>query len=252
MNIRWDAEGYRDNFAFVHQYGESVLELIKSNPGALAVDIGCGNGALSCKLAERGYRVIGIDASEEMLKTAEALHPELNFQQGDACSVQLKEKADIIFSNAVFHWIDAEKQQQMLQNLADQLKEGGELVCEFGGKGCAETVHAALERAFERRGLKYRRTFYFPTIGMYAPMLEKAGFRVEYAVLFERPTEQKQEDGLREWINMFVKVPFEGISAQLKDEIIWDAEAETKEALYHDGKWYIDYIRIRFRAVKEK
>lgn len=51
---------------------------------------------------------------------------------------------------------------------------------------------------------------------------------------------------------MFVKTPFEGISAQLKDEIIRDAENETREVLYYDGKWYIDYVRIRFRAVKEK
>ena len=252
MNIQWDAEKYRDDFSFVHQYGEDVLNLIKSKPGAFVVDLGCGNGALSSKLAESGYRVIGIDASEEMLKTAKALHPEITFQRGDACSFQLKEKADVIFSNAVFHWIDEEKQQTMIQNLADQLAEGGELICEFGGKGCAETVHLALERAFFRRGLKYPRTFYFPTIGTYAPILEKAGFRVEYAVLFDRPTLQKSEDGLREWINMFVTAPFKGISESQKEEIIQEAEKETREKLYRDGKWYIDYVRIRFRAVKER
>lgn len=99
MNIQWNAEKYRDDFSFVHQYGEDVLNLIKSKPGALVVDLGCGNGALSSKLAESGYRVIGIDASDEMLKTAKNLHPELTFQRGDACSFQLKEKADVIFSN---------------------------------------------------------------------------------------------------------------------------------------------------------
>ena len=49
---------------------------------------------------------------------------------------------------------------------------------------------------------------------------------------------------------MFDKAPFEGMDEGLKSEIIEEAEAETKEKLYHDGSWYIDYVRIRFRAVK--
>lgn len=170
--------------------------------------------------------------------------------QGDACSFHLKEPLDAIFSNAVFHWIDASMHPHMLCHLAGQLKTGGELVCEFGGNGCAETVHAALERAFAKRGLVYPRVFYFPTIGEYAPLLEEAGFRVEYAVLFDRPTKQKTEDGFKDWVNMFDKAPFEGMDEALKDEIIAEAEAESKEKLYHDGSWYIDYVRIRFRAVK--
>lgn len=46
MNIQWNAEKYRDDFSFVHQYGEDVLNLIKSKPGALVVDLGCGNGSI--------------------------------------------------------------------------------------------------------------------------------------------------------------------------------------------------------------
>jgi len=214
------------------------------------LDLGCGNGALSVKLLEKGYKVIGMDASEAMLEIAKAQYPHMTFLQGDACSFHLKEPLDAIFSNAVFHWIDASMHPHMLCHLAGQLKTGGELVCEFGGNGCAETVHAALERAFAKRGLVYPRVFYFPTIGEYAPLLEEAGFRVEYAVLFDRPTKQKTEDGFKDWVNMFDKAPFEGMDEALKDEIIAEAEAESKEKLYHDGSWYIDYVRIRFRAVK--
>lgn len=49
---------------------------------------------------------------------------------------------------------------------------------------------------------------------------------------------------------MFDKAPFEGMDEALKDEIIAEAEAESKEKLYHDGSWYIDYVRIRFRSRK--
>lgn len=250
MNITWDAKGYTDNFSFVHKYGEDVLELIDAAPGSFVVDLGCGNGALSEKLCERGYRVLGVDASANMLREAQKAHPSLSFMAADATEFSLEEKADVIFSNAVFHWIDGEKQECLIKNVADQLKPGGTLVCEFGGKGCAETVHAALERNFIKRGYPYLRPFYFPTIGEYAPLLEKYGFRVEYATLFDRPTVQKTDHGLEDWIRMFVKKAFEAVPADTADEIIRETVKELEDRLFVEGKWIVDYVRIRFKARK--
>ena len=53
MNIDWNAKGYQKDFAFVPKYGEAALDLIDAAPGALAVDLGCGNGGLTGKLIER-------------------------------------------------------------------------------------------------------------------------------------------------------------------------------------------------------
>jgi len=250
MNIKWDAKGYTDNFAFVHKYGEDVMGLIDAVPGSFVVDLGCGNGALSEKLRERGYQVLGVDASLDMLEAAKKAHPDISFVQGDATEFTLEEKADVIFSNAVFHWIDAGKQEKLIENVAKQLKPGGKLVCEFGGKGCAETVHAALERNFIKRGYPYLRPFYFPTIGEYAPMLEKHGLRVEYAVLFDRPTVQNTDHGLEDWIRMFVKKAFEAVPEDVGDAIIKETVEELRDKLFVDGKWIVDYVRIRFRGVK--
>lgn len=251
MNIQWDAKNYTNNFSFVHQYGEDVLSLLDAPAGALVVDLGCGNGALSGKLRERGYRVIGVDASGEMLAAARAGHPDIPFIQADAAEFSLDEKADAVFSNAVFHWIDREKQACMIRNIADQIKPNGQLVCEFGGRGCAEAVHSTLERCFRRRGLPYPRTFYFPTVGEYAPLLEQHGLRVTYAALFDRPTVQKSGDGLIDWIRMFVKKPFEGMDAALEQEILDETREALRERLYIDGRWVIDYVRIRIKAIRE-
>ena len=251
MNITWNAQGYTQDFSFVHQYGEDVLGLLTAAPGSLVVDVGCGNGALTEKLSQRGYRTLGLDASPEMLESARALHPDLTFRKADALTFTLPEPAGALFSNAVFHWIDADRQPQLLANLARNLRPGGELVCEFGGHGCAERVHAALERAFAVRGLTYPRVFYFPTIGEYAPLLEAAGLRVTHAFLFDRPTPQQGPDGLRAWIDMFVRAPFAGMDAALREAIIADAMEQTRgELLRPDGTWIVDYVRIRLRAVK--
>ena len=81
-------------------------------------------------------------------------------------------------------------------------------------------------------------------------MLEKAGFRVEYAVLFDRPTKQVGDNGLDNWINMFVKKPFEGVNEDIKQEIIEETVEKLRAKLYIDDCWIVDYVRIRFRAVK--
>ena len=250
-NINWDATDYKNNFSFVPAYGEAVINLITKPPGSHVIDLGCGNGSLTDKIARRGYIVTGIDDSEEMLQLARKEHPDLSFIRGNAVSFHLEEKADIVFSNAVFHWIDEKDQQAMLSNICHNLKPGGELVCEFGGAGCAEAVHGTLERCFSERGLAYRRVFYFPTIGQYALMLEKAGFKTEYAALFDRPTPQNGADGLANWIRMFVKKPFEGIGKELKEKIISDAVSRLRNRLYQNGCWIVDYVRIQFRVFKQ-
>lgn len=250
MNIYWDAEKYKKDFMFVPDYGTAVLDLLDCAPGAKVIDLGCGNGALTEQLAQRGYQVTGLDASPEMLAVAKRLHPELTFRPGNALDFMLEEPAEAIFSNAVLHWIDADKQQAMLNHIASQLQTGGLLVCEFGGKGCAETVHAMLEKVFAAHGLHYRRTFYFPTVGEYAPMLEKAGFRVEYATLFDRPTKQNGSDGLADWIRMFDTAPFANLAPALTEQLIAEAVDALRPVLCKDGVWYVDYVRIRFKVRK--
>lgn len=250
MNIKWNAEKYANDFQFVHKYGEDVLSLLNIKKGERVVDLGCGNGRLSVKLKEMGADVIGIDGSEDMLKIARDNYRDITFELADATEFTLKDKADAIFSNAVFHWIDKCNQQKLLNNISRNLKTGGQLVCEFGGKGCAETIHSELERIFASKGLKYERTFYFPTVGKYGPLIEKSGMEIRYATLFDRPTKLKGENGLSDWINMFDTAPFEGIDERLKSEIINIAVENLRDKLFIDGEWYADYVRIRFKAVK--
>lgn len=249
MNISWDADKYSENFQFVHKYGEDVMELLQSPKGSRVIDLGCGNGNLTAKLYERGYNVTGIDDSYEMLKIAKEQYPDINFLKGNALNFSI-EPCDAIFSNAVLHWIDKDKQQILLNNIAANIKDGGEFVCEFGGFGCAETVHSTLKDIFEEKGYKYIKNFYFPTIGEYAPLLEKAGLRVKFATLFDRPTLQQGDNGLENWIRMFNLAPFKGLNDSVTQEIIDEACFRLKPVLCKESKWYVDYVRIRFRCVK--
>ncbi|QNM06843.1 class I SAM-dependent methyltransferase [Qiania dongpingensis] len=248
MNINWNADKYTEQFGFVHHYGEDVLKLLDLTPGQTVLDLGCGNGALTEKLDLAGAKVIGMDASAEMLKTARALHPDLTFLQADATDFSLEEPADAVFSNAVFHWID--DQDALLSCIRKSLKPGGQLVCEFGGHGCAGIIHDALAKAFSRRGIPYANTFYFPTIGEYTPILERHGLRTVYASLFDRFTPLEGPDGVADWIRMFIKEPFSSLSPETSLDIIKEAAEETRPALFRGGIWHADYVRIRLKAVR--
>lgn len=250
MNIQWNAGDYTRNFSFVHEYGGDLIGLLPA--GGRVLDLGCGNGALTKKLADAGFRAFGLDASQSLLETARASYPELTFLDGDAVNFALDEPVDAVFSNAVFHWIDESRQQDMLDCVFRAMKPGGAFVFEFGGSGNCARIHAGLRRAFERRGLDYRMGFYFPSVGQYAPMLERAGFRVELAMLFDRMTELKGQNGLADWMRMFIRTPFGAMSEARRQEIIAEAAEALRDQLYWDGAWHADYVRIRFKAAKRE
>ena len=91
MNIQWGKKKYADDFNFVPQYGEAVLDLITLPKGSFAVDLGCGNGALTAKPAEHGYEVLGIDDSAEMLELAVQQHPDIAFRKENALTFRLNQ-----------------------------------------------------------------------------------------------------------------------------------------------------------------
>ncbi len=251
MNITWDAGKYTEDFSFVHRYGNDVAELLDCGAGSTVLDLGCGNGALTKRLQEKGFLVTGMDASPEFLAMAKETYPELSFIQADAVSFSLEEPVDAVFSNAVFHWIEKEKQAAMLECVGRALREKGQFVFEMGGAGNNVRIHGELEKAFAEYGYSYKMPFYFPSIGEYASMVEEAGLQVRYAVLFERPTELKGDGGMRDWIDMFVRTPFEAVSAPEHREAIKSRAVEAlRPVLYKDGKWYADYVRLRMKAYK--
>ena len=251
MNIQWNAGKYTSDFSFVYQYGNAVTELIEADTGSTILDLGCGNGALSKALKDKGFIVTGMDASADQLAVAREKYPDIPFYQADAADFCLDEPVDVVFSNAVFHWIDADRQPQMLRCVHRALKESGQFVFEMGGCGNNRMIHEALAEVFSEHGYAYSNPFYFPSIGEYASLVEKEGFQVKYALLFDRMTELKGENGLSDWIRMFVKTPFAVVASEAEQErIIEQAVERLRGQLCRDGVWYADYVRLRMRAVK--
>jgi len=249
----WNSALYEKSHAFVWQYGESLLELLAPQAGEQILDLGCGTGQLTAKIAESGAFVQGIDSSLAMISTAKSNYPHISFATADARDFQVEVPLDAVFSNAVLHWI--KEPEAAINCVAKALKPGGRFVAEFGGKGNVGAIARALLSVLSEIGFSEPEAlnpWYFPSIGEYALLLENHGFEVSYAVLFDRPTSlEGGSAGMVNWIEMFAGGFLSGLSQEVQSHVISKVEERLRPALYHNGNWNADYRRIRVVAVKQ-
>ncbi|MDB5141305.1 MAG: methyltransferase protein [Mucilaginibacter sp.] len=252
--MKWNAELYDDKHAFVFQYGESVLDLLDVKPGERILDLGCGTGHLTRNIQESGADVVGIDASPEMIAQAKEKNPEVNFNVANGADFLFDEPFDAVFSNATLHWIH--EQDSLIQCVYNSLKPGGRFVAEFGGKGNMEKMIAATQQVLKQHGydrLAQTQPWYFPSIGEYTSKLESHGFRVTFAVHFDRKTPLQDGDkGVAKWLAMFGSQFLEGIAESKKQEMLNEITTLLEPYYNEGGQWYADYKRLRFVAIKEQ
>ncbi len=253
-NDAWDASLYDAKHSFVSAFGRELIDLLAVCQGEHILDLGCGTGDLTQRLAELGAEVIGIDMSENMIQAARTKYPQLDFQVVDALELSHCGAFDAVFSNATLHWI--QPPEQVAARIFRSLKVGGRLVAEFGGQGNVQTIVDEIlrQRAVLGQDLPLSSLpWYYPSIGQYASLLEMTGFRVTSAQHFARPTPLEGKDGLRNWIEMFGAALLAGLSAAAVAQVIANVERNLAGVLYnaHSDAWLADYRRIRVVAVKE-
>jgi trans-aconitate methyltransferase len=251
LNNNWDTSLYEDKHAFVWQYGEDLLQLLNPQPGESILDLGCGTGQLTEKIAQAGAEVMGFDYAPTMIEKAKENYPHIRFDVADATKFQVEQPLDALFSNAVLHWV--KEADRAIASIHQSLKPGGRFVAEFGGKGNVLAIATALETALKSINIsaQARNPWYFPSIGEYATRLEQQGFDVIYSTLFARPTPLAEgEAGMANWIQMFASSFLTGLSPEQQIQVIRLAEEYLKPTLYQPGTWTADYRRIRIVATK--
>ncbi|MDK2868697.1 MAG: hypothetical protein PWP51_2872 [Clostridiales bacterium] len=247
-NQKWDANLYDGKHRFVANYGNDLVELLNPKIGEKILDLDCGTGDLTQKIAEFGADVVGVDASEAMVLKAHQKYPDINFNVMDATALDFETAFDAVFSNAVLHWIlEAERVAQAIYRV---LKPEGRMVVEFGGKDNCRQINQRIIENIEARGYTYQFPWYFPSIGEYAQLLERVGFEVSYAVHYDRFTKLEGEDGMKNWLAMFSGNFFKTVSAEDQQLIINKTIEQLRDSLYRDQSWYVDYKRIRVVAIK--
>jgi trans-aconitate methyltransferase len=249
MASTWDSGLYEDRHSFVWKAGADLLPMLDPKPGERILDVGCGTGHLTARIAEAGAHVEGLDSSVDMIGQARRNYPKIPFWLANASSFTVDEPFDAVFSNAALHWVlDADS---AVRCIASALKPGGRFVAEFGGKGNIRQLLRLTLGVLRSRGYAAANPWFFPSVAEYAAILERHGFEVRTAMLFDRPTPLDNPDtGLTDWLRMFGGVIFGGIPQKESDEILAEITAEARPLLFKDGQWVTDYRRLRVQALR--
>ena len=245
MQQTWDAAEYARKGRFVADLAGGVFELLNPQPGERILDLGCGDGALTRKIADAGAQVTGADSSPEMIGAAQALGLDARLIAGEVLPFQ--SEFDAVFSNAALHWM--QDQDAVLAGVRGALRLGGRFVAEMGGHGNIAAIRVALGAVLRRFGMDGDAGHnYFPTAAAYRSRLERAGFEVRLIELFGRPT-PLPDSGMRGWLETFRRGLLEQIPADQREQIIEETVALLKPTLCDDqGNWTADYVRLRFVA----
>jgi SAM-dependent methyltransferase len=245
----WNPQDYAANAGFVPALGNAVLDLLNPRAGEAILDLGCGDGVLTKRIAEAGANVLGVDASDGMLAAARELG--LKVEQVDGQALAFEGRFDAVFSNAALHWMP--NQRAVADGVFRALKPGGRYVGECGGFGNIAAIRTALRAVLGAHGFSPDsgggQTYL--TAEAFSEIHAAAGFTDIEARIIPRPT--PLPTGIRGWLKTF-RAGFldeAGVPEDARAWVVDEVEALLAPALRTSaGNWSADYVRLRWQARK--
>jgi trans-aconitate 2-methyltransferase len=261
MTADWDAATYHRIASPHEEWGARTLTRVERRGVAAALDAGCGSGRVTRLLLERlpGARVIGVDSSPAMLAQAGAnLHSfgdRVTLIEGDLTSVSLPEPVDLVFSNATLHWIH--DHGALFANLARNLRSGGRMEVECGGRGNLEGVFALACAVLDQPRFRAARlsggdpesATYFAGPEETRDRLLAAGFAEAETWLRPAPAVLPDAASFKTYLETIVLRPHVALlPPELQDDFV--AAVVTRDAS-QGAKRTIDYVRLDISARRD-
>ena len=242
---KWDAGEYARVGGFVAELGGAALDLLDPKPGERVLDVGCGEGALTQRIVDRGANVVGIDNSESMFAAARAAGLDAHLLAAE--DMHFDGQFDAAFSNAALHWMLAK--EKVAAAIHRALKPRGRFAGEMGGEGNIAILRGGIRAELQERGypVPAEDPQWYASPDEFRAVYEAAGFTEVEAQLIPRPTPLKA--GVAAWVKTFragwldaAQVPDSD-----RDEIAAAIERRLAPQLQQpDGSWTADYVRLRF------
>lgn len=248
---RWSPADYARNAAFVPALGDAVLQMLAPRPGELILDVGCGDGALTQRIAAAGAKVIGLDSSPEMVEAARARGIDAFVADAEDMDLERFGQFDAVFSNAALHWmLDPDA---VATRIFKALRDGGRFVGEMGGEGNLAALRRGLRDELTTRGYQMpeQDPAWYASVDAFTRLYCVAGFCEVHAELIERPT--PLPGGIADWVRTFRAglLDMAMVPEWERDGVAAAVEARVAPALRQaDGTFCADYVRLRFSMRK--
>lgn len=251
----WNPDTYNQfkSERFVPFY--DLLRLVKVKPDLQVIDLGCGTGELTRKLADAlpGSTVLGIDSSPEMLNDSKAFENDAVTFECRSIEKQIKlgKKWDLVFSNAAIQWVDDHK--TLLPQIIATVKTGGQLVIQLPAQHhnisnmlLNELAHEAPFKNFLQ---SWNSTSPVLNIDDYAQLFFENGS--QSMTVFEKvyPLVLQDADALFNWVSGTALLPYlEKLTEEMK-QIFIAAYKRTLQHHFSSSPVFYPFKRIILEAV---
>jgi 2-polyprenyl-3-methyl-5-hydroxy-6-metoxy-1,4-benzoquinol methylase len=152
----------------------ALLDVLGPASGRTLLDVGCGNGALTAKLAEQGFACTGLEHAQSGLKQASASFPDVTFDEHDVnepLPVQLRGRFDVVLAAEVIEHLFLPR--SLFARAEEALAPGGTLVVTTPFHGYLKNLALAVANKYDhhwRPGWDYGHIKFFSrkTLGVMA------------------------------------------------------------------------------------
>jgi trans-aconitate methyltransferase len=244
MTQTWDPVRYASIAAFVPALGSPLIDLLAPRAGERILDLGCGDGALTADIVARDCTVVGIDSSPAQIDAARARG--LDARVMDAQALAFEREFDGAFTNAALHWMP--RQDLALAGAWRALRPGSRFVGELGAEGNVGRIVDALVEELAALGIdpSPHNPWTFPAPTRFRELLTACGFDVLALEVFARPTRFERE--LADWLELMAQTFLDAAPPDARAALVRRVTGRLRPALFADGAWQLDYVRLRFVA----
>ena len=217
MKLDFDGEKYKQASSQQKAWGKTLISELQLTGYERILDLGCGNGVLTASMAALVPHgsVLGIDASESMIKTAQADHgaANLRFELQNIDAIDFEPQFDVVFSNATLHWV--KDHRKLLANVFNSLSDRGVARFQFAGDGNCSNLIAVLREVMSQEGYagyfeRFEWPWYMPVVEQYRALIEDVAFTEKKVWSQNGDKYFESVEAMARWIDQPSLVPFLG------------------------------------------
>jgi trans-aconitate 2-methyltransferase len=263
MAYKWDAVDYARSSTVQQIWARELIAKLDLQGNEYLLDLGCGDGKVTAEIASKlpNGTVVGVDNSPEMIELAQSRFSENEFQNtsfhiADALNLNFNNEFDVVFSNAVLHWVA--DHSSVLRGVADALKPGGRILFQMGGRGNALQVHIAMDKIcalpeWSDKFIGFQFPYSFYGTDEYRKWLLEAGLTPVRVELIPKDAAHVDRSAFEAWLRTTWLPYLQRIEKERHDEFIKQVVDFylTENPSSSDGIVHVQMIRLEVEAKKE-
>lgn len=261
-SYNWNAKDYQQNSAAQQQWARELIAKLKLTGGEDVLDLGCGDGKVTAEIVGqlKTGTVVGVDNSGAMIAFANkkypaSRYPNIEFKLMDARELAFEGQFDVVFSNAVLHWI--KDHNPVLKGLYKALKSGGKILLQMGAKdGVALFISALDQVRLSPEWQDYFVDFEFPygfmSVEEYEAMLLAVGFQINRVELIGKDADHASLEKFKGWIRTTWLPYTERVPEDQRERFINLIAAKYLEIKPLDANGHVHVSMVRLEVEAEK